>query len=340
MNYKLVDLIALLGCEVKGDLSLESISGLAPFFQAQEDSLTFASDEKFLKKLNETKAKVIIVPDIPLPEIPGKTYLKVKENPRTLMPKLLSFFKRTTKPFEKMIEDSSVIGKNVHLAPNVYIGHDAIIGDNVTIYPNVTIGEGVKIGAGTIIYSNVTVREFCEIGENCVLQPGCVIGSDGFGFIKIGGNNTKIEQIGHVVIEDNVEIGANTTVDRGTIGNTVIKKYTKIDNLVQIAHNDIIGENCLLISQVGIAGSVEVGNNTTLAGQVGVAGHLKIGSNVVIAAKSGVSGNVPDNQMLSGYPLMDHKEDLKVRVSWKKLPELLKRVRSIEKKLEEKLEKK
>ena len=180
--------------------------------------------------------------------------------------------------------DSSKIGKNVKLAPNVYVGHDVEIGDNVVIYPNVTICEGVKIGEGTIIYSNVSIREFCEIGKNCVFQPGCVIGSDGFGFIKINGNNTKIDQIGHVVIEDNVEIGANTTVDRGTIGNTVIKKYTKIDNLVQIAHNDIIGENCLLVSQVGIAGSVEVGNNTTLAGQTGVAGHLKIGNNVVIAA--------------------------------------------------------
>ena len=230
MNYKLADLITLLGCEVKGDLSLENISGLAPFFQAQEDSLTFASDEKFLKNLQGTKAKVIIVPDIPLPENIGKTYLKVKENPRTLMPKLLNFFKRETKPFEKMIEDSSKIGKNVKLAPNVYIGHDVEIGDNVVIYPSVTICEGVKIGEGTIIYSNVSIREFCEIGKNCVLQPGCVIGSDGFGFIKINGNNTKIDQVGHVVIEDNVEIGANTTVDRGTIGNTVIKKYTKIDN--------------------------------------------------------------------------------------------------------------
>ena len=183
MNYKLADLITLLGCEVKGDLSLENISGLAPFFQAQEDSLTFASDEKFLKNLQGTKAKVIIVPDIPLPEDIGKTYLKVKENPRTLMPKLLNFFKRETKPFEKMIEDSSKIGKNVKLAPNVYVGHDVEIGDNVVIYPNVTICEGVKIGEGTIIYSNVSIREFCEIGKNCVFQPGCVIGSDGFGFI-------------------------------------------------------------------------------------------------------------------------------------------------------------
>ncbi len=329
MKYSIKDLVNLLGCEIKGDLSLEYVSGLAPFFQAQEENVTFASDEKFLKKLNETKAKVILVPDIPLPNI-GKMYLMVKENPRTLMPKLLNFFKRETKPFEKMIEDSSKIGKNVRLAPNVYIGHDTIIGDNVVIYPNVTIGEG------TIIYSNVTVREFCKIGKNCVIQPGAVIGSDGFGFVKVNGNNTKIDQIGSVIIEDNVEIGANTTVDRGAIGDTIIKKYTKIDNLVQIAHNDIIGENCLIISQVGIAGSVEVGNNTTLAGQVGVAGHLKIGNNVVIAAKSGVAGNVADNQILSGYPLMDHREDLKVKISMKKVPELIKKVRELEKKLQEK----
>lgn len=335
MKYSIKDLVNLLGCEIKGDLSLEYVSGLAPFFQAQEENVTFASDEKFLKKLNETKAKVILVPDIPLPNI-GKMYLVVKENPRTLMPKLLNFFKRETKPFEKMIEDSSKIGKNVRLAPNVYIGHDTIIGDNVVIYPNVTIGEGITIGEGTIIYSNVTVREFCKIGKNCVIQPGAVIGSDGFGFVKVNGNNTKIDQIGSVIIEDNVEIGANTTVDRGAIGDTIIKKYTKIDNLVQIAHNDIIGENCLIISQVGIAGSVEVGNNTTLAGQVGVAGHLKIGNNVVIAAKSGVAGNVADNQILSGYPLMDHREDLKVKISMKKVPELIKKVRELEKKLQEK----
>lgn len=335
MKYSINDLINLLGCEIKGDLSLEYVSGLAPFFQAQEENVTFASDEKFLKKLNETKAKVVLVPDIPLPNI-GKMYLVVKENPRTLMPKLLNFFKRETKPFEKMIEDSSNIGNNVRLAPNVYIGHDTVIGDNVVIYPNVTIGEGVEIGEGTVIYSNVTVREFCKIGKNCVIQPGAVIGSDGFGFVKVNGNNTKIDQIGGVVIEDNVEIGANTTIDRGAIGDTIIKKYTKIDNLVQIAHNDIIGENCLIVSQVGIAGSVEVGNNTTLAGQVGVAGHLKIGSNVVIAAKSGVAGNVADNQILSGYPLMDHREDLKVKISMKKVPELIKKVRDIEKKLQEK----
>lgn len=331
MSYKVNDIITLLNAEYKGE-KIEEISRLSPFFYADEESLTFAADEKFLKNLDKTKAKLIIVPDIELPLNIGKSYIVVKDSPRIIMPKLLSFFKKTLKKFEKMIEDSSKIGANCNIAPNVYIGHDVEIGDNVTIFPNVSIGEGVKIGAGTVIYSGVNIREFVKIGANCVIQPGAVIGSDGFGFVKVNGNNQKIEQIGSVVVEDNVEIGANTTIDRGAIGDTLIKKYTKIDNLVQIAHNDIIGENCLIISQVGIAGSTEVGNNVTLAGQVGVSGHIHIGDNVVIGAKSGVSGNVEPNQILSGYPLVEHKEDLKIKVSLKKLPELLKRVKALENK--------
>lgn len=329
MKYKINEIASLLGCEVKGDISLE-ISGLAPFFQAQEGSLTFASEEKFLKRLNETKASAVLVTNgIDLPE--GKTYLLINENPRKLMPKLLAIFKRKTKKMEKMIEDSAFLGEGTNIPLNTYVGHNVKIGKNVTIYPNVTICEGVEIGDNTIIYSNVTIREFCKIGKNCIIQPGAVIGSDGFGFIKINGNNEKIDQIGAVIIEDFVEIGANTTIDRGAIGDTIIKKYTKIDNLVQIAHNDIIGENCLIISQVGIAGSTEIGNNTTLAGQVGVAGHIKIGSNVMIGAKSGIRGDVPDNQVLAGNPLVDLKEDIKIKASLKKLPELLKRVKELEK---------
>lgn len=332
MTYKINELAKLLECEIKGDNSLE-VSGLSPFFQAQENSLTFASDEKFLKKLDETKAKVVLVPaGIELPNN-GKTYLLVKENPRLLMPKLLGFFKRETKPMIKMIEESGILGEGTNIPLNTYIGHNVKIGKNVKIYPNVTICEGVTIGDNTVIYSNVTIREFCTIGEGCVFQPGAVIGSDGFGFIKVGGNNTKIDQIGAVVIEDFVEIGANTTVDRGAIGDTIIRKYTKIDNLVQIAHNDVIGENCLIISQVGIAGSTEVGNNTTLAGKVGVAGHIKIGSNVTIGAKSAVIGNVADNQVMSGDPLMNLRDDLKMKAVQKKLPEMLKRLKELEKKI-------
>lgn len=331
MSYKIDDIVTLLNAEYRGE-KIEEISKLSSFFHADEKSLTFAADEKFIKNLEKTEAKVIIVPDIDLPLNIGKSYIIVRENPRIIMPKLLNFFKRPLKTFEKMIEDSAKIGKNCNIAQNVYIGHDVEIGNNVTIYPNSTICEGTKIGSNTIIYSNVSIREFVEIGENCVIQPGAVIGSDGFGFIKVNGNNQKIDQIGSVVIEDNVEIGANTTIDRGAIGDTIIRKYTKIDNLVQIAHNDVIGENCLIISQVGIAGSTTVGNNVTLAGQVGVSGHITIGDNVVIGAKSGVSGNVEPNQILSGYPLVDHKEDLKIKVSLKKLPELLKRVKKLEEK--------
>ena len=275
MEYKVTEIITLLNAEYKGEV-IESVSKLSPFFHSDEKSLTFAADEKFLKNLSQTKAKVIIVPDIELPLIEGKGYIVVKDSPRVIMPKLLHFFSRSLKKIEKMREDSA------------------------------------------------------KIGKNCVIQPGAVIGSDGFGFVKVNGNNTKIDQIGTVIVEDEVEIGANTTIDRGAIGDTIIKKYTKIDNLVQIAHNDIIGENCLIISQVGIAGSTTIGNNVTLAGQVGVAGHLEIGDNTMIGAQSGVPGNVEANKILSGHPLVDHREDMKIRVAMKKLPELLKRVKALE----------
>jgi len=334
ISYKLADLVTILNCEVKGEIGSGVVSGLTPFFQSKEDTVTFAENEKFLKKLDETRAKFVIVPDVDLPEDLGKTYLVVKQNPRELMPKILTFFKRKTKPFIKAIEDSVKFGNNVNIAPNVYIGHDVVIGNNVTIYSNVTIGEGVTIGDNTIIYPNVVVREFCKIGKNCVLNPGCIIGGDGFGFVKINGNNTKIDQIGAVELEDFVEIGSNSTVDRGAIGNTVVKKYAKIDNLVQIAHNVIVGENSLIISQVGISGSTEIGSNVTLAGQAGVAGHIKIGNNVMIGGRGAVTGSVPDNQILSGFPLVPLKEDLKIKAAMKKLPDALKKIKELEKLLD------
>lgn len=332
MRFNLEDLISLLQCEIKGE-KRQKVAKLSPFFQAVEGEVTFAADQKFLKNLEKTNASVVIVPKgIELPK-DSKTYLIVEEEPRFLMPKLLKFFKKETKKIECLIEKTAEIDGSAEIAPNVYIGHDTRIGKNVKIFPNVTIGEGVSIGDNTIIYSNVTIREFCKIGTNCIIQPGAVIGSDGFGYIKIDGKNTKIDQIGSVILEDFVEIGANTTIDRGAIGDTIIKKYTKIDNLVQIAHNDIIGENCLIISQVGIAGSTEIGNNTTIGGQVGVAGHIKVGSNVMIGAKSGILGNVEDNQILSGNPLVELKEDLKIKAALKKLPEMIKKLKNLEKKI-------
>lgn len=330
MRYNIKDIATLLGGEIMGDLSTEYVLGLAPFFQAKKSDITFAGDEKFLKNLDKTEASVIIVPNLQLPEC-GKIYIKVNKSPRELMPKLLKFFKREIQPMCDNIEKSAKISGSAKISPLVYIGHDTEIGENTVIYPNVTICEGVKIGKNCIIYPNATIREFCTLGDNVIVQPGAVIGSDGFGFVKVNGVNTKIDQIGSVVIGNGVEIGANTTIDRGAIGDTIIGNYTKIDNLVQIAHNDILGENCLIVAQVGIAGSVKIGNNVTIAGQSGVAGHITLGDNIIIGGKSGVTGDLESNQILSGYPLVPHKEDLKIKIALKKLPELIKRVKKLEK---------
>ena len=330
--YHISEIATLINGKIVGDSSL-SFSRLAPFAEASEDELTFAAEEHMLKDLAATRAKAIIVPamdDLPA----GKTYIVLAHNPRQAMPALLEHFKPRLKPMQKQIEDSARIGENVTIGANAYIGHDVEIGDNVVIYPNATICQGVRIGRDSIIYSNAVVREFCWLGERVILQPGAVIGADGFGYTKDKqGNNIKIEQIGNAVLEDDVEIGANSCVDRGAIGSTVVGRGTKIDNLVHIGHNDVVGENCLFIAQVGVSGSVSVGDNTILAGQVGVAGHLKIGSNVVVAAKSGITNDIPDNAKMSGYPLRPHMEDLRIKMAMGKLPDLIKRVKELEKRL-------
>lgn len=331
--YDIKEIAKLINGEIKGNTEL-SFTRITPFFHSNEKELTFAADEKMLKNMDRCNAGAVIVPD--LPNLPAnKTFIVVKGNPRELMPILLNYFKPKLQPFENQIENSAQIDESANVSKiNTYIGHNVKIGKNVVIYPNVSIFEGTEIGDDCIIYSNVTIREFTKVGRGTILQPGAVIGSDGFGFVKINGNNVKIEQIGHVILGEEVEIGANSCVDRGAIGDTIIKKGTKIDNLVHIAHNDIIGENCLIVAQTGISGSVEVGDNSTLAGQVGVAGHLKIGSNVVIAAKSGVTNDVPDGKQMSGYPLREHIEDLRVKMAMGKVPELVKRMKKLEKELE------
>ncbi|MDO5088376.1 MAG: UDP-3-O-(3-hydroxymyristoyl)glucosamine N-acyltransferase [Leptotrichiaceae bacterium] len=331
--YNIKEIAALIKGEIKGNDNL-SFLRLSPFFHSTENELTFAAEEKMLKNIDKCNAGAIIVSSSEgLPD--NRTYIIVKNSPRELMPILLNYFKPKTKPFEKQIEISSEIDPTANVSKiNTYIGHNVKIGKNTVIYPNVSIFEGSEIGDNCIVYSNVTIREFTKIGKGSIIQSGAVIGSDGFGFVKVNGNNMKIEQIGNVILEDEVEVGANTCIDRGTIGDTIIRKGTKIDNLVHIAHNDIIGENCFIVAQTGISGSVEVGNNTTLAGQVGVAGHLKIGNNVIIAGRSGVTNNVPDGKQMSGFPLREHMEDLRVKMSMGKVPDMIKKIRHLEKEIE------
>jgi UDP-3-O-[3-hydroxymyristoyl] glucosamine N-acyltransferase len=212
---------------------------------------------------------------------------------------------------------------------------DVGIGDNAVIYSHVSLGEGVSVGADSIVYPHVCVYPRCILGSRVIVHAGAVIGSDGFGFVTVGGQHHKVPHAGHVEIGDDVEIGANVTIDRGTTGLTIVGRGTKIDNLVHLAHNVVIGENCFLVAFTGISGSAHIGNNVTFAGQSGSAGHLTIGDNCVFAARTGVIGNVPANSFYAGFPARPHREWLRSEGAQRKGPELIKRVQELEKRLSE-----
>jgi UDP-3-O-[3-hydroxymyristoyl] glucosamine N-acyltransferase len=223
-----------------------------------------------------------------------------------------------------IVDDTAVCSENVQLGPYCTIGAYSRIGKNVTVMANVTIGNYVVIGENTILYPNVSIYDRCVIGRNVVIHSGTVIGSDGFGFYKKDGRYLKIPHVGKIVIEDDVEIGSNCAIDRGTLGETRIKQGTKLDNLIQIAHNVTVGENTLIAAQTGIAGSTAIGDNVTIAGQVGIVGHITIGNNVTIGAQSGVISSIDEGKTVSGYPARDHTESLRKEAYIQKIPEILK----------------
>jgi UDP-3-O-[3-hydroxymyristoyl] glucosamine N-acyltransferase len=232
------------------------------------------------------------------------------------------------------VSETSQISSDAVIYPYAYIGKESTIGEGAVIYPFVHIGDGVTIGKETVIYPHAVIYDKVIIGKNVIIHSGTVLGSDGFGYIWDGERHVKIPQIGIVEIEDDVEIGANVTIDRASLGKTLIKKGTKIDNLVQIAHNVSIGENSIIVSQVGIAGSSTIGNNVVLAGQVGVRDHVVIGNNVKAAGGTGITKSVPENSLISGNPHMPHREWLRFQGHLKNLPKLNKRIKNIEKKLQ------
>jgi len=334
MKKTLSEIAKLIGGEVVGDAHVK-ITGLTGIEKAGPGDLVFARDARYLKEAENTPAAAIIVPaDI---KESSKSLIKVK-NPDYAFSKLLEMEAPGYKA-KKGIHPTAVIGENVKLGKDLSIGAHVVIGDEskigngTVIYPLVYIGEKVKIGNDVLIYANVSIREETSIGNNVIIHNGAVIGSDGFGFVKENGKYYKVPQIGRVIIEDDVEIGANVTIDRATVGDTLVKRGTKIDNLVQIAHNVTIGEDCAIVAQVGVSGSVEIGNNVVLAGQVGVAGHLVIGENSVVAGKSGVTKDVPPNSYVSGFPAQPHKEELKMKASLQRLPILSRIVQELEEKV-------
>ena len=227
------------------------------------------------------------------------------------------------------------IGADVSIWPGVVLGDRVTIGDRVTLYPGVFVGSDSAVGAGTVLYPNVVVREGCTIGARAIVHSGTVIGSDGFGYVQHQGTHVKIPQLGGVVIEDDVEIGANVTIDRATLGDTVIKTGTKIDNLVQIAHNVTIGAHSIVVAQVGIAGSTTVGQHVMIGGQAGLADHITIGNQVMIAARAGVNRSLEPNQIVSGAPVMPHETWMKAQAVIPRLPELRQQIRQLEQRVAE-----
>ncbi len=345
MTVKLREINEMLGGELVGDGEVE-ISGVSGIKEANPGDITFLANPRYRSELSRTRASAVIV-GRDVRNCYGKPFIRV-DNPFYGFAKVLELFAPKPKSFKPGIDPTAIIGENVSLGENVVIQSHVYLGDNVrvgsetVIYPFVYIGDEVEIGSNTVIYPNVTIRERCRIGNGVIIHSGARIGTDGFGFAKVSDRHHKIPQIGTVIIEDDVEIGANTTIDRATTTNgaTIIKRGTKIDNLVQIAHNVVIGENCLITAQVGIAGSTQVGNWVIFAGQSGSVGHVRIGDNVTVAARAGVTKDIPPNQFVSGFPAEPHTRELRVQAAIRKLPETVNQIKELEGKvadLEEKL---
>ena len=340
MKKKLKEIAEIINGKLYGDKDV-IIVGVNELDKAQEREITFLRDKKYVELLKNTKASCVIIPedlvDISIPT----SYIVVKEPYLAFIKILEIIYSEKSKNFYKGIHPSVLKGESVKLENNVSIGPYCVLGDKVEIgensilVANVFVGNNVKIGKNVLIYPNVTILEDTVIGNNVIIHSGTVIGSDGFGYIQKDGKHVKVPQVGKVVIEDDVEIGANVTIDRATISETRISKGTKIDNLVHIAHNVLVGENVLLLAQVGIAGSSKVGDNTVLAGQTGVTDHILIGKNVKAGPRTGIVQNVDDNQVVWGTPPIPFEEQKRISVASRRLPKLLIEFNKLKSKVEQ-----
>ena len=338
------ELATLVGGKVAGDPFL-AVTGISGLEEAGEGEITFLAELKNLSRLEKTKAAAAVVP-LSLPAF-SKPVIRAP-NPYLAYAKIQAFFAH--QPYRPKgvdprahIGQGAKIGQEVSIYPFVFIGDGCQIGERVVLYPGVYVGEAAQIGEESVLYPNVVVMNRCVIGKRVIIHPGTIIGSDGFGFARDGAQYVKIPQVGIVQVDDDVEIGANCAVDRAAMGKTWVKRGVKTDNLVQIAHNVTIGEDTVLVAQVGIAGSTEVGSRVSLGGQVGVGGHIKIGDGVMVGGQSGVAQDVPPGQIISGTPAFPHREWLRTQAVIPRLPKmkraltaLEKRVKALEEKMKEK----
>jgi UDP-3-O-[3-hydroxymyristoyl] glucosamine N-acyltransferase len=341
MQFTAAQIAGMLQGKVEGNPEA-LVNSLAKIEEGRPGTLTFLSNPKYTEFIYSTGASVAIVahdfaPDKKLPDT--LTLIRVADAYGSFA-KLLEAYNQLRQPkpeinAQAFVSTDATVGNQVYIGAFSYIGQGAVVGDDVKIYPNAYIGDGVKIGRGTVVYAGVRIYADCVIGANCTLHSGVIIGGDGFGFAPNSENNyQKVPQIGNVILEDHVEVGSNTTIDRATLGSTIIRKGVKLDNLIQVAHNVEVGENTVIAAQTGIAGSTRIGKNCMIGGQVGIVGHLTIADGTKIAAQSGVGHDitVPDTivQGSPAFAIMDYKKSY---LGFRKLPEIMKQINAIEKKI-------
>jgi UDP-3-O-[3-hydroxymyristoyl] glucosamine N-acyltransferase len=340
MEFTAKQISDFLNGEIEGDREAK-VNTISKIEEAQPGSLTFLANPAYSQFIYTTGASIVLVNKDFKPEKPIDNTLIRVDNAYQALARLLELYKQNM-PQKKGVSSMVSIADSVKLGSDLYIGEfvvideNVIIEDHVKIYPHCHIDGNVIVKEGSTIYPGVRIYENCVIGKNCTIHSGAVIGADGFGFAPQSDNNyMKVAQIGNVILEDNVEIGANTTIDRATMGSTIIRKGVKLDNLIQVAHNVTIGENTVIAAQSGIAGSSKVGKNCMIGGQVGISGHISVGDDVKIAAQSGLSSNIKDGKIIMGSPAFDHDKYIKAYIHFRNFEKLIKRIDDLEKEVKE-----
>lgn len=341
MEFNAATIAGFLKGEIVGDPEVK-VNTIAKIEEGHPGALSFLANPKYEHYIYSTGSSIVLVNSDFEPSAPvGATLIKVK-NAYESFASLLQLVDQS-RPRKKgihpsaIIEPSATVGKDVYIGSFVYVGENCVVGDGCSLFPNVFVGDNTKLGTGCTLNPGVVVYHDCIIGNNCTVHAGSVIGSDGFGFAPQSDNEfMKIPQLGNVILEDNVEIGSNVTIDRATMGSTVIRKGVKLDNLIQVGHNVEIGENTVMAAQTGIAGSTKVGRNCMFGGQVGLSGHIKVADGARIGAQSGIPGDVKkENSVLLGYPAIDHRDFLRSSIIFRRLPELYRKVKELEKQIKE-----
>lgn len=339
MEFTAEQIASVIGGRIEGNKDAK-INTFAKIEEGKEGAISFLSNPKYTHYIYDTKSSVVIVNNDVVFEHPVKTTLIRVDNAYECIAKLLQIYeaskpKKTGIAPQAYVSPTAKLGENCYVGPFACIGDNAVVGDNCQIYPHAVIGDNVTLGNGCLIYPNTTIYQGCKLGNNVTLHAGCVIGADGFGFAPGPNGYDKIPQIGIVTIEDDVEIGANTCVDRSTMGSTMIHKGVKLDNLIQIAHNVEVGANTVMSAQVGVSGSTKIGSWCMFGGQVGLAGHITIGDNVHLGAQSGVPGNIKSGEELIGTPPMPMRQYFKSQAVFRRLPEMYNELNSLKKEMEE-----